>query len=155
MSTLPTRFIQHRIAIAGVPSSLSYSAGTYLCNCIMYTALDVAAEMQKSAGAHGRRPSSFCSGFIHVPVRLHFTFKSAYVYLLSLFSIHFPAPIESGGRWTALQFCPSRGHRFSAALLSRATCPTRAPVSGLPAEDVCSSCASLPCTPYCTHSSEC
>ena len=65
MSSLPTRFLQHRIAVAGVPASLSYSAGTYLCNCIMYTAAHVAAEAAARPGA----PGGFCSGFIHVPVR--------------------------------------------------------------------------------------
>lgn len=39
-STLPVRRMTAAIAAAGVPSKLSYSAGAYVCNDLLYTLLD-------------------------------------------------------------------------------------------------------------------
>ena len=39
-STLPVRTMTAAIAAAGVPSKLSYSAGAYVCNDLLYTLLD-------------------------------------------------------------------------------------------------------------------
>ncbi len=54
-STLPTRAMVQRMADAKVPARLTYSAGTFLCNHIMYSVLHLIAEDDLPAG------------FIHVP----------------------------------------------------------------------------------------
>ena len=56
-STLPVKAMAARIRAAGIPATVSNSAGTFVCNYIMYRALHHAA----TAGA------GFVSGFIHVP----------------------------------------------------------------------------------------
>lgn len=56
-STLPTRAMVRRMADAGVPARLTYSAGTFLCNHIMYSVLHLIAE----------REDGLPAGFIHVP----------------------------------------------------------------------------------------
>ena len=56
-STLPIHAIQDRLLDAGIPARLSASAGTFLCNALMYHALRVSAE---------RAPAAPC-GFIHLP----------------------------------------------------------------------------------------
>ena len=38
-STIPTRQITDRLRAAGIPAALSYSAGTYVCNNLLYAAL--------------------------------------------------------------------------------------------------------------------
>lgn len=54
-SSLPTRAMVQRMEDAGVPARLTYSAGTFLCNHIMYSVLHLVAEDDLPAG------------FIHVP----------------------------------------------------------------------------------------
>lgn len=56
-TTLPVRAMCAAAQAAGVRASVSYSAGTYLCNAVMYTALDEAAL---------HFPQMRC-GFVHVP----------------------------------------------------------------------------------------
>ncbi len=56
-ATLPVRAIDEAIRAAGVPCAVSYSAGCYVCNFVMYTLLDHLA--QTAPGVLG--------GFIHVP----------------------------------------------------------------------------------------
>ena len=56
-ATIPTRRICEAIQAAGVPARLSYHAGTFLCNHIMYSVLH-------HSYLDGRHP--IC-GFIHVP----------------------------------------------------------------------------------------
>ena len=56
-TTLPVRRMAERIRAAGIPAAVSYTAGTYVCNYLMYTLLDWAAE---------NRPE-LRGGFIHVP----------------------------------------------------------------------------------------
>ena len=56
-ATLPIRAIKEQLCAAGIPAALSNSAGTYLCNQVMYTALHWAAR---------RKPASHI-GFLHVP----------------------------------------------------------------------------------------
>ena len=56
-STLPIHAIQDRLLEAGVPARLSASAGTFLCNALMYHALRACAE---------HAPGVPC-GFIHLP----------------------------------------------------------------------------------------
>jgi len=56
-ATLPVRAIVEAVRAAGVPSGLSLSAGTYLCNEVMFHSLE--------RGARGRSPR--ISGFVHVP----------------------------------------------------------------------------------------
>jgi len=56
-STLPIHAIQDRLLEAGIPARLSASAGTFLCNALMYHAL-------RACAAHA--PAAPC-GFIHLP----------------------------------------------------------------------------------------
>jgi pyroglutamyl-peptidase len=56
-ATLPIRKIERRLLEAGIPTRISNSAGTFLCNACLYTLL--------TAAATGRRPA--VAGFIHVP----------------------------------------------------------------------------------------
>ncbi len=56
-STLPIHAIQGRLLAAGIPVRLSASAGTFLCNALMYHAL-------RASALHV--PGSPC-GFIHLP----------------------------------------------------------------------------------------
>ena len=56
-STLPIHAILDRLLAAGIPARLSGSAGTYLCNALMYHALRACAE---------HAPGVPC-GFIHLP----------------------------------------------------------------------------------------
>ena len=54
-ATLPVRAMAERIAAAGIPASVSYSAGTFVCNDLMYAVLHHFA----GTGVH--------AGFVHVP----------------------------------------------------------------------------------------
>lgn len=56
-STLPVKAMVEAIRAKGIPASVSYTAGTYVCNYIMYCELDMAAI---------QFPWLRC-GFIHVP----------------------------------------------------------------------------------------
>lgn len=59
-STLPIRKIVQSIQQAGLPASISNTAGTYVCNHLLYTLLHLAAtELPELRG-----------GFIHVPYAL-------------------------------------------------------------------------------------
>lgn len=55
-ATLPIWKLVNAVNTAGVPCRASYSAGTYVCNHIMYTGCDIAAKT-----------SGMISGFVHVP----------------------------------------------------------------------------------------
>jgi pyroglutamyl-peptidase len=55
--TLPLERIRTRLLAAGIPARLSTTAGTFLCNALMYNALRLCAQ---------RTPSPPC-GFIHLP----------------------------------------------------------------------------------------
>jgi pyroglutamyl-peptidase len=57
LSTLPIHAIHDRLLEAGIPARLSGSAGTFLCNALMYHALRCCAE---------HAPAAPC-GFIHLP----------------------------------------------------------------------------------------
>lgn len=57
LSTLPLDAIQNRLLAAGIPSQLSGTAGTFLCNALMYHALRASADQPLPCGC----------GFIHVP----------------------------------------------------------------------------------------
>ena len=54
-STIPARKIAEAIDLIGIPSQVSYSAGTYVCNDVLYTLLDKYKD------------KSVKVGFIHVP----------------------------------------------------------------------------------------
>ena len=54
-STIPTRKIAEAIDLIGIPSQVSYSAGAYVCNDVLYTLLDKYKD------------KSVKVGFIHVP----------------------------------------------------------------------------------------
>lgn len=56
-TTLPIREMVNRLQESGLPAAISNTAGTYLCNTIMYVALYHAYEFQPNMK----------SGFIHIP----------------------------------------------------------------------------------------
>ncbi len=56
-STLPVRAMAQTMVDAGVPAAVSYSAGTYVCNAVLFSVLDALAASQSTARA----------GFVHVP----------------------------------------------------------------------------------------
>mgnify|MGYP005752020565 FL=1 len=56
-STLPVKAMVENMRAHGIPAHISYTAGTYVCNCIMYHALYLAAKKYPGIRA----------GFIHVP----------------------------------------------------------------------------------------
>ena len=58
-ATLPTREIVERLHEAGIPAELSYTAGTYVCNCVFYSLMDAVARSEKK----------ILGGFIHVPAK--------------------------------------------------------------------------------------
>jgi pyroglutamyl-peptidase len=57
-ATAPTRRIAEEMRLAGIPSALSYSAGTHLCNAALYHALLLAQ----------RRERPYRAGFLHLPL---------------------------------------------------------------------------------------
>ncbi len=57
LATLPLHAIQDQLLEAGIPARLSGTAGTYLCNALMFSLLDHCAQ---------HLPQTRC-GFIHVP----------------------------------------------------------------------------------------
>ena len=59
-ATLPVRRMAEAIEKAGIPAQISNTAGTYVCNCLLYTLLHTAAV--EYPGMPG--------GFIHVPYAL-------------------------------------------------------------------------------------
>lgn len=56
-STLPVKAMVENIRAHGLPSNISYTAGTYVCNSVMYRVLHMAATQYPGMKA----------GFIHVP----------------------------------------------------------------------------------------
>ncbi|MCB2202473.1 pyroglutamyl-peptidase I [bacterium] len=56
-STLPLRTMLTSLQNAGIPTELSLSAGTYLCNQVFYTLMNTLSSREKSIPA----------GFIHLP----------------------------------------------------------------------------------------
>ena len=56
-ATIPTREIVDALREQGIPAQLSYSAGTFVCNNLLYCALHESAQSY---------PAPRC-GFIHVP----------------------------------------------------------------------------------------
>jgi pyroglutamyl-peptidase len=57
-STLPLRAILTELTAEGIPAHFSYTAGTYLCNYVLYTTLDALA----------RRGRAIPAGFVHLPL---------------------------------------------------------------------------------------
>ncbi|MBW9093702.1 pyroglutamyl-peptidase I [Microbacterium jejuense] len=53
-ATLPVKEIVRRLAAAGIPAEVSYSAGTFVCNHVFFTALEAVASPTRA-------------GFVHVP----------------------------------------------------------------------------------------
>lgn len=59
-STLPIKAMVDNMRKNGIPSSISYTAGTYVCNAVMYTTLyNISKEFPGTIG-----------GFIHVPYEM-------------------------------------------------------------------------------------
>ncbi|MCX8168796.1 MAG: pyroglutamyl-peptidase I [Candidatus Methanomethylicia archaeon] len=59
-STLPIKTIVKRLIEFGIPAYVSNSAGTFLCNCVMYLGLHLIKEFNVNCKA----------GFIHIPYTL-------------------------------------------------------------------------------------
>ena len=59
-STLPIKAIVHALRAAGVPASVSQTAGTFVCNHVFYALMHRLATVPALAGARG--------GFVHVPL---------------------------------------------------------------------------------------
>jgi pyroglutamyl-peptidase len=57
-STLPLRAILDALTSEGIPAHLSYTAGTYLCNYVLYTTLHQLASAGRAVAA----------GFVHLPL---------------------------------------------------------------------------------------
>lgn len=56
-ATIPVKAIVQNVREHGIPCHLSYTAGTYVCNCVMYNVLHMAATKYPHIRA----------GFVHVP----------------------------------------------------------------------------------------
>ena len=56
-ATVPVKAMMENIRSHGIPCHISYTAGTYVCNCVMYNALYMAQKKR----------FDFRAGFIHVP----------------------------------------------------------------------------------------
>ena len=56
-ATVPVKAMVQNIRDHGIPCQVSYSAGTYVCNCVMYRVLHLTAQKYPHIRA----------GFIHVP----------------------------------------------------------------------------------------
>ncbi len=56
---LPVREMKTQLLAAGIPAEISYSAGTYVCNEVMYRLLHYAGHENENPGMK--------AGFIHVP----------------------------------------------------------------------------------------
>lgn len=56
-ATIPVKAIVKNVRAHGIPCHISYTAGTYVCNCVMYNVLYMAATKYPHIRA----------GFIHVP----------------------------------------------------------------------------------------
>ena len=64
-STLPVRAMTEAIAAAGIPAKLSYSAGAYVCNDLLYTLLD------RFSGTETR------AAFVHIPLEKDLPLESS------------------------------------------------------------------------------
>ena len=56
-ATVPIRAMVKHVQVHGLPCSISYTAGTYVCNCVMYNVLYMTQKKYPNIKA----------GFIHVP----------------------------------------------------------------------------------------
>lgn len=56
-ATVPVKALVQSIRAAGIPCDISYTAGTFVCNCLLYHALHIAATKSPNLRA----------GFIHLP----------------------------------------------------------------------------------------
>ena len=56
-ATIPVKAMVKNVREHGIPCHISYTAGTYVCNCVMYNVLHLAATKYPHIRA----------GFIHVP----------------------------------------------------------------------------------------
>ncbi|WKE64277.1 pyroglutamyl-peptidase I [Gallaecimonas kandeliae] len=56
-STLPVKRLRAALETAGIPAEISYSAGTYVCNQVLYGACHLAAAL----------PWGPKAGFVHIP----------------------------------------------------------------------------------------
>lgn len=73
-STLPVRRIVERLKVENLPAALSFSAGTFVCNEVMYTLLAYLRENQIKIPA----------GFIHVPYAAEYVTQGMDVFSMPL-----------------------------------------------------------------------
>lgn len=60
-STLPLKSLKEALAAAGIPCLLSASAGTYVCNCLLYSLMHHLSFINEN------RADPVLGGFVHVP----------------------------------------------------------------------------------------
>ncbi len=65
LSTLPLAAMQGSLTAAGIPAYLSTTAGTYLCNQVLYTTLHVVRYLDRAVAT---RRLAMRAGFAHVPL---------------------------------------------------------------------------------------
>ena len=58
LATIPVKKLALELRAAGIPAAVSNSAGTYVCNDVMYTLLRLLSEA----------PGNHVGGFVHVPL---------------------------------------------------------------------------------------
>lgn len=56
-ASIPVKAVVRAVEGQGIPCALSYTAGTYVCNCLLYRVLDLAA----------REFPALRAGFVHLP----------------------------------------------------------------------------------------
>ena len=66
-STLPIKRITEAIAAEGIPSAVSNSAGTYVCNALMYSVLHYVSDGHRGSLSSTASDGKMLCGFIHVP----------------------------------------------------------------------------------------
>lgn len=63
-TSLPVKAIAHALDAAGIPSDVSLTAGSYVCNHVFYELMGI---VESRAARHGAEGRALRAGFIHVP----------------------------------------------------------------------------------------
>lgn len=70
LSSLPVRACADAVRAVGVPAEVSYSAGTFVCNAVLYALLHVLAVAGSGVDPPTAAAAGVRGGFVHVPARL-------------------------------------------------------------------------------------
>mgnify|MGYP003122103232 CR=1 FL=1 len=89
-TTLPVKHIAYAIDAAGIPAEVSLSAGSYVCNALMYAALGM-AEQRGDSGKHSDHSDTGAAGtdVRHTGAGRHHRLRAGF--------IHVPATPQLGG----------------------------------------------------------